>query len=373
MAGNVTQISPEKESDVIVVNGSDVDNRVQGTNDSSVSVLGTFYVTADSLNRRNSPEGSVIGKVTRGEAVEIAELRDGWARIAGATSGWVSEKYLSRTRVEPQSGNSTLQAGSDNVCQSGTSLDRQMTVTASALDVYVGPGNGFDRLVNEKASTAERTVYRQIYGPENVRELCQKDGWSFVEVGGAFPFSGWVSSESLTRIQMDDSGQRVYTAAEFPWDDERAIPFKETIVAGVNKIARENRQCTEISYASISVSKSNPDAPVFYASCVNAEGKTFNVFFNEDDVNGDNPNIAGEPINKQLAARVCKQHARSIATNPNTVDFSVQGYRNHDNGRTTVIGEFSAKNAYNLEDSYLINCLFDSKSMIDVSVTEKNG
>lgn len=54
-------------------------------------------VTGDRVNLREGPGTTfdVVGRLARGEAAEVIELRDGWARVrVGANEGWMSERFL---------------------------------------------------------------------------------------------------------------------------------------------------------------------------------------------------------------------------------------------------------------------------------------
>ena len=52
-----------------------------------------------------SPNGSLVGQIRRGEAVNVVEEDGGWLRIEGAVSGWVMSRYVSDTKpaeIEPE-------------------------------------------------------------------------------------------------------------------------------------------------------------------------------------------------------------------------------------------------------------------------------
>lgn len=54
-------------------------------------------VAGDRVNLREGPGTTfdVVGRLARGEAAEVMESRDGWARVrVGANEGWMSERFL---------------------------------------------------------------------------------------------------------------------------------------------------------------------------------------------------------------------------------------------------------------------------------------
>lgn len=55
----------------------------------------TYTVTAAQLNVRNGPEGSIIGRVNRGQTVCVFDRYEKWAKTE---YGWMSGKYLSKVR-----------------------------------------------------------------------------------------------------------------------------------------------------------------------------------------------------------------------------------------------------------------------------------
>lgn len=58
----------------------------------------TRYVDASTLNLRDRPEGSVVGKAARGTELAVEERRDGWVRVVtNGQGGWVAERYTCGT------------------------------------------------------------------------------------------------------------------------------------------------------------------------------------------------------------------------------------------------------------------------------------
>ncbi|MEZ0472667.1 SH3 domain-containing protein [Luteimonas salinilitoris] len=53
------------------------------------------YIDASSLNLRGSPNGTVIGRLPRGQKVSVEERKGTWLRVSlgGAPTGWIAERY----------------------------------------------------------------------------------------------------------------------------------------------------------------------------------------------------------------------------------------------------------------------------------------
>ncbi|HFO0602044.1 TPA: SH3 domain-containing protein, partial [Acinetobacter baumannii] len=85
--------------------GSGNDNSPKQTSDSENAqsaveeVIESKYINTNSLNIRDKPNGHVVGKLGRGEKVDIYETRGNWARISLNSSSpqWLSTKLLCET------------------------------------------------------------------------------------------------------------------------------------------------------------------------------------------------------------------------------------------------------------------------------------
>ncbi|EMN2537157.1 SH3 domain-containing protein [Acinetobacter baumannii] len=85
--------------------GSGNDNSPKQTLDSENAqstvqeVIESKYINTNSLNIRDKPNGHVVGKLGRGEKVDIYETKGNWARISLNSSSpqWLSTKLLCET------------------------------------------------------------------------------------------------------------------------------------------------------------------------------------------------------------------------------------------------------------------------------------
>ncbi len=182
-----------------------------------------------------------------------------------------------------------------------------------------------------------------------------------------------MASRFLRGQMRDAAGVQVFTEEDFIWD-KNTSPYKDIIVAAVNKIHRENSRCKEIdpSSAYLSGSKSSPGKPVFFVTC-GSGAKAFNVWFSKDDLDSEKAFEAAKHIDKATAISLCETYARNAATHPSTVDFSRVmdlAINEHPNGRTTVNSTFTAKNSFNLEIKFRIRCLLDATGLIEAAVNE---
>ncbi len=254
--------------------------------------------------------------------------------------------------------------------------NRSLGVNGSENTLFSAPSPTGIRLVNAKATAALGTkTYLSIDKSTTVQEECTQDGWSRIQVTSPEylreSHRGWVKSTALRTPSADASGKRVFTEADF-YFDKKSAPHKATIIAGVNKIARENDRCKDIdpSSATISTSKGTPANPVFYVTCGKG-ASVHNVFFSKSDVELGKAMAAAQNLPRTVAVDLCEKHVKSNANHPSTVKFSSERVMEHANGRTTVEGSFKAKNSFNLELAYDVKCLLDSKGVIEASINEK--
>lgn len=251
-------------------------------------------------------------------------------------------------------------------------------VNGSEINVRKGPGTNFGKIVNQKATRIlKKTHYITIDNSVTVFEECSQGKWSKIRVTDPDYLSqshrGWVASKFLRSKKIDSSGTEVFTGADFSFD-RKTRPYKGIIIAGVNKIHRENSRCKNINTSSayISSSKGSKSNPVFYVTCGKGY-KVFNVFFSKSDVEKDKKFRAKKHISKSKASDLCENYAKSKASHPSTVDFSrimeLSVYETP-NGRTRVRSTFTAKNSFNLELKHKISCLLDSNGLIEANISE---
>lgn len=158
------------------------------------------------------------------------------------------------------------------------------------------------------------------------------------------------------------------TEADVYWDRQTS-EHKALVVAGLNKVRREDSRCSEIDPGSTGYSptKSTPSNPAFFVTCGTGAG-AFNVYFSKSDVDGGEARAATQHLAKGRAIELCERYVKSVARHPSTVDFSRVidlGFVEHPNGRTTVRSKFTARNSFNLETTHDVRCLLDKNGLIE--------
>lgn len=233
------------------------------------------------------------------------------------------------------------------------------------------------RVKNEKASRAlGRAHYHVIDNSTTVRRVCVQPEWTKIRIvtpSWLTQVTGWVPNNALRVIERTTDGARTFVEADFYWDNDTQR-FKDEIISIVNRISRENRNCSVIDPSSVakSGSRSQPNDPVFYVTC-GSGANVFNVWFRPDEAESAQQFIARTPLAKGAAVDACEAAAKAAATHPSTVEFSRiwdLAYIPHVSGRARVVSSFTARNGFNLELKYRIDCLFDGASLMETQIVE---
>ncbi len=264
-------------------------------------------------------------------------------------------------------------------CDGFNKTEKTYKIKGPEVVVRKAPSKKSAKVINKKASEILKTThYISLDNSVTVMEECTNGKWSKVRVTDPERLSsshqGWIKSKFLRGKKTDLKGTEVFTKADF-YFDKKTRKYKKIIIAGVNKIHRENSRCKDIdtSSAYISGSKGTKSNPVFFVACGKG-AKSFNVFFSKSDIEKDKKMVAKKHISKAQATRLCEDHAKSKATHPSTVDFSkflnLSTYETP-NGRTRISSTFTAKNSLNLELEYNITCLFNGAGLIEANINEK--
>lgn len=194
----------------VVANGGAVRNKSYSINDSAIDgyvwidwgsegqtatwkATGTATSTADDLYVRESPNGYVLGKINKGNRVEINGEKSGaWTRIkvAGIGIGWAATKYLAVDGVKNTAATATVIAKKQNKNQ------RLYTgqVTASSLNVRTWAGAEYPNIKKYPTLNKENKV--------DVMNFTQKasDGnsWYYIRIAGKY--FGFVSAKYIKKV-----------------------------------------------------------------------------------------------------------------------------------------------------------------------------
>lgn len=286
--------------------------------------------------------------------------------------------------TEPESGSALTETTNlvDNVpapCGDGGIVPGDIVAVTGDHELHEAASSDAPKIKNEKASLALGEVhYQQIDNSTTVRRLCAQDEWTEIQI--VTPdwltfVKGWVPNSALREIEHSDDGARLYVESDFYWDDDTS-KYKPQIVAVVNKIARENSNCSQIDPSSVAKSSSRSKAgePVFFVTC-GSGADVFNIWFRPKDADSGEAFVAKEPLGQSAAVDACEMAAKQAATHPSTVSFSRVwdlAYIPHVSGRARMVSTFTAKNAFDLELKFRIDCLFDGPSLIEINIAESS-
>lgn len=172
------------------------------------------------------------------------------------------------------------------------------------------------------------------------------------------------------------SAPKAYTDADIPWEySGKAASYKPKVVAGINKVLRDNSRCSDVDlmslYEGAGFTKSNP---VFFIQCKAADGSPFGVTFNVNDVDDNTARFSAATIISEAdAKRRCMEATERDSSGLRSVAFGVfmnGNYIPHDDGRATIALAFSAKNAVGITDSYKVICFFKGTTLTERKIMQ---
>lgn len=194
----------------VVANGGAVRNKSYAINDSAIDgyvwidwgsegqtaawkATGTATSTADDLYVRESPNGYVLGKINKGNRVEINGEKSGaWTKIkvAGIGIGWVATKYLAVDGAKNVAATATV------IVKKQDKNQRLYTgqVTASSLNVRTWAGAEYPNIKKYPTLNKGNKV--------DVMNFTQKasDGssWYYIRIAGKY--FGFVSAKYIKKV-----------------------------------------------------------------------------------------------------------------------------------------------------------------------------
>ncbi len=197
-------------------------------------------------------------------------------------------------------------------------IDKLRAVRADDLfPVRSGPGATYGRVLSvystwrDLAEFGERNaIFEQWHQNNYVREICRQDGWSLAE---AVPYEfeyrqrAWVPSYRIRDIPVDDQGRRLSVEADFEFKIRKnQIPFKQVVIAGVNRVWREHKRCDQVAPGRV-IKDPDSEPPRFIVWCTPKKGLPFKVSFTESYALP-----PADPMAEDRAVELCMEAARRL-------------------------------------------------------------
>ena len=160
-------------------------------------------ITASALNVRSGPStsNSVVGKVYKGNKVEIIESSNGWHKIklSNGNSGWASGSYINVT-----TSNNSSSANNSNTSNGSTeSAGKIGTVTATSLNIRSGAGTKYS-VVTKASKGSKVEILESSNGWYKVKLSNGKIGWgsgSYISTTNSSNSNSNSNSENTTTSQ----------------------------------------------------------------------------------------------------------------------------------------------------------------------------
>lgn len=151
-----------------------------------------------------------------------------------------------------------------------------------------------------------------------------------------------------------------FKTEDFFWDDSTR-PYEALIVEGVNRLHRQNPDCAKINPGTLgrSTTRGSDSNPSFFIAC--GEGYNAFIYHISKEAIEKNANLGPMPnLKRSEAIALCEKYARSVATNPGTVDFSKLiglSIKEFPNGNSRVDSTFTAENQLGMKVKFEVSCL----------------
>ncbi len=251
-------------------------------------------VTATSLNVRATPStsGAVVGKITKGNTVNIVDESKGWAKITyNGKEAWISSQYINKTQTtSTPTANSTsksavVNASSLNVRSSAstsasivTNLPRNSKVTVLkesgswsqikttsgqtgwVASQYLQAGSGSSAPAKDSGSTTSKSAVVNasslnvrssastsasvvINLPRNSKVTVLKESGSWSQIKTASGQTGWVASQYLKA----DSGQSSQPAQSIQITKASNLRSQPNLSAGIIRVAKAGERFKKVN------------------------------------------------------------------------------------------------------------------------------
>jgi len=205
-----------------------------------------------------------------------------------------------------------------------------------------------------------------------VREMCRSRDWSYVSIlqlpSDIGRGRGWVPTAKLRPVSTDKRGRRIYGPADFEWPDG-SLRYQKAVLTVVNRIMAQNPKCDAFNSQSLLLDKDRAGA-LFKVACFGADEQV--VDFRPDDATNNRSFVPIDPIDETTARNACEAAAKQRAAHPSTIDISTSDgeFHSYAGGITSYRTTFTAKNSFNLELKYAIQCGFEGAKFTKVDIQE---
>jgi hypothetical protein len=184
------------------------------------------------------------------------------------------------------------------------------------------------------------------------------------------PSSQTVSAQPDADTAPPSPPKKVYKASDIEWEyAEDAIPYKAKVVAGINKLLRDNKRCEDVQTTSLyraeGFTKKNPK---FFIICEAKDGTSFGTTFYLKDVDSSVRFGAAPIIKEEQAKRLCEEKTLEEPNGLSSISFRLFFNGNfipHPDGRATIALGFSAVNALGIRGDYRVACSFSGLALTE--------
>jgi len=137
------------------------------------------------------------------------------------------------------------------------------------------------------------------------------------------------------------------------------------------ELQAKSSQCKKVTYVDISGNRSKPGSPVFYVTCENGSGQSYNTWYTLEQLDAKAVASAPKPFaNRAVRVSECQKRLVKELKRPDTVNYGNITETEHANGNVTVFIQFSARSEINLPVAKKVRCLVTTTGTYELSILD---
>lgn len=273
------------------------------------------------------------------------------------------------TEMAPKSVDSAAAVSAIVQCDFGSRKTEAAYVASQDADLRIAPKK--DAAIVPWEIGNDKVAFPMEEG-NTVREHCRVGQWSKIHtptVPDVRRVYGWVPSSALRKVKTTADGRRAYEEADFEWPNGSAGQ-RTAAVKIMNRIMDQRRECEALDHENLVLNKTTK-GKIFSIPCFTSGEMLSFDFVAADAING-RSFVKVDPMDKYDAIEACKNAVLERAKHPSTVEFPTLDYdfRSGGDGEAQVLMSATAKNAFNLELSFDVQCDFNGTKLDNFAMSE---
>jgi hypothetical protein len=276
-------------------------------------------------------------------------------------------------------------------CNNAQVTGQKYNVIGSEINVRKGPGIGYEKIINQKATNILKTThYISIDESTVIFEECTKGKWSWIRVLQPewlkSSHQGWVLTKFIDKGQYigdDPYARKISSSALDPYDAKNYPKTIELFGSRLKEIEALRRRSAEIAvdsgkcdfatFAELSHRKSTLNHLHFWVDCRNGQRIRFDEFLIKE--NGIVVTQEEKAWSEKRALSACQEAIKSSSLIPDDIDIhTIIGtsiYKAPVTHNVVVTMDFDVNNAFNVQIPYTAKCYFQPGEVAEIEINKR--